>query len=280
MDGQNFKINDSTDSPINLDYDILGLHKKRTITQGELRLVEYYKEYNPSGGTFSNLVLQEYRDYTRDAFGLVQYRTQTTHWLLDDGTTGATKQTTKYYSPTESIAEGITRRTNIIDEAKIYCLGSIGRDYGFDLLTTYKFETQLYIDGHRTPLINAISATTKPYMGTKQKEGVTATTITDPGMSQTDTITINGAAVSYTSSATPTIEEIASGLVAAITASTNVSISSYVTAALGVGPGTIEITSKIPGIAFTIAVSTNLTVSNITANNGTVKQNLINILTF
>ena len=54
-----FKINNSIEDPSKIDYDILGLNKKRTIIKGELRQVEYYKNYDYSSNTYSDLVVLE-----------------------------------------------------------------------------------------------------------------------------------------------------------------------------------------------------------------------------
>jgi hypothetical protein len=167
-----FKINDSFDSPANLDYDIYGLHKKRTITFGELRRTDYYRNYNTNSQVYSDLVVEELRDYTRDVNGLVQFRTQTTNWFLKNGDVGATKVTTKYYTLPEAIHEGVERRSNVIAQAKAYTLANIGQLYSFDLLTGIKNEIQLFLDGYTQPLRDAVSANTKPYLTTQVKEGI------------------------------------------------------------------------------------------------------------
>lgn len=277
-----YKINDSTSSPERIDYDVLGFNKKRTITKGELRAVEYYRNYTPSSNTYSDLVVSEFREYFRNAYGLATHRVQTSHWILNDDTTGLTKTFIKYYSQTESIQEGIDRRTNIIDEAKVCVLNIIGQAYGFDFLTGVKSYIELYKDGYRPPLIDAISASTKNYMGTKQLNGLTATTIVDSQASQTNSISINSIDFSFVSSNAPTKSEIANGLVSLITGTTATSVSNYVTARVSVSNNeAIEIESKIPGWDFTLVNnSSNLSTSLIRANNNTLKQAIVDILTF
>ena len=125
-----FKLNNSFSSPEIIDYDILGLHKKRVIVKGELKTIEYYQKYD--GTTYSDLIVKETRTYTRDSIGLVAQRTLTSEWYLKDETVGLLTTNIKYYAPNEAIEEGITRRNNIIADAKIYCLGTIGQSYGFD----------------------------------------------------------------------------------------------------------------------------------------------------
>lgn len=166
-----FKINKSSNSPERIDYDILGYHKKRTIVFGELRTVEYYKNFD--GTNYSDLIVRESRTYTRNNLGLVQYRTLFVEWFLDDNTLGTTVTTIKYYSPIESIDEGIDRRTNVISDAKIYVLGAVGQSYAFDLLLGLKALIEVYRDGYKQPLIDAVNASTKPYLTSQMKTDIT-----------------------------------------------------------------------------------------------------------
>jgi len=157
-----FKIHNSYDSPENIDYDIYGLHKKRTITLGELVLVQYYRKFD--GTTYSDLILEEARAYTRNAYGLAMYRTQNVKWYLEDDTIGCQKNTVKYYSPQESIDEGISRRGNIIANAKLYVLSQVGLANGQDFLISVATEVSLFVNGATQPLRDAVAATTKSYI--------------------------------------------------------------------------------------------------------------------
>ncbi len=171
-DDKLFKLTNSNQDPTNIDYDVYGLHKKLTIIFGELRVVEYYRNYNPTTRVYSDLVVKEFRDYFRDINGLVQYRNQLSEWYLNDGTIGATKSTVKYYSLTQSIQEGLERRGNIISQTKAFTLASIGQLYSFDLLTSVKNELLLFIDGYTQPLRDGINNSTKPYLNQTIKDGI------------------------------------------------------------------------------------------------------------
>ena len=167
-----FIINNSIENPSEIDYDILGFHKKRIIIKGELKQVEYYKNYIPSSQTYSDLVVSEFRDYIRDEIGLVQYRNMTCNWFLNDNTTGLTLTFTKYYSPEESINEGIDRRNNMLAFAKTSLLDGLKAIYGeptnqayaFDMLTSVKTQMEYFSQGYTQPLRDAVSASTKPYL--------------------------------------------------------------------------------------------------------------------
>jgi hypothetical protein len=175
-----FKINNSIEDPSSIDYDIIGLHKKRTIIKGELRQIEYYRNYIQSSDTYSDLVISEFRDYTRNEIGIAQYRTQTTNWILSDNTTGLTKFFKKYYTPEEGIQEGINRRDNMIAFAKTALLDGLkaiygepaNQSYSFDLLLSVKTQMDYFSQGYTQPLRDAISASTKPYLTTGIKEAI------------------------------------------------------------------------------------------------------------
>jgi len=175
-----FKINNSIENPSNINYDILGLNKKRTIIKGELRQIEYYKNYVASSDTYSDLVVSEFIDYTRDEIGIVQNRTQTSNWILSDNTTGLTMTFTKYYTPEEGIQEGIDRRGNMIAFAKTTLLAGLkelygepaNQNYAFDMLTSIKTQMEYFTQGYTQPLRDGVSASTKAYLTTGIKEAV------------------------------------------------------------------------------------------------------------
>jgi len=167
-----FKINNSLENPSQIDYDILGLNKKRTIIKGELRQVEYYKNYIASSNTYSDLVVSEFRDYTRNDIGIVQYRNLTSNWILNDNTTGLTMNFIKYYTQEEGIQEGIDRRGNMISFAKTSLLDGLKAIYGeptnqtysFDLLMSVKTQMEYFTQGYTQPLRDVVSASTKAYL--------------------------------------------------------------------------------------------------------------------
>jgi hypothetical protein len=175
-----FKINNSIDDPSKIDYDILGLNKKRTIIKGELRQVEYYNNYIPSSNTYSDLVVLETREYFRNEIGIAQYRNMTCNWILSDNTTGLTLNFIKYYTQEEGIQEGLDRRNNMIGFAKTSLLDGLKAIYGeptnetyaFDMLTSVRTQMDYFIQGYSQPLRDAVSASTKGYLTTGIKEAV------------------------------------------------------------------------------------------------------------
>ncbi|HWY35965.1 MAG TPA: hypothetical protein VNX68_15080 [Nitrosopumilaceae archaeon] len=284
-----FKLNDSLDDPTKIDYDILGLKKNRIIIKGELRQANYYRSFDATAQTYSDLVVVEFRDYVRDSLGIVQYRNQTSNWICNDETTGLTKSFIKYYTDEEAIQEGIDRRNNLIAFAKTSLLSSLkaivgepaNQSYAFDLLISVKLQMDYFSQGYTQPLKDAISASTKSYMGICQNNAITASTIVDSGTSQTDTVTINGVDFVYTSSSSPTQSEISNGIISLITGTTATSISNYVyVISTNTSSGVFNIKSKIPGWAFTLSASTNVLTSAVVANDNSIKSAIMQQLIF
>lgn len=163
--------------PYDVDFTILGLHKKRTFNKGELIKTEYYGNFD--GTNYTDLVAVENRVYYR-VNRMVHRREVEIHWIKNEGlnytggtgTTaagdivGAIKNTTKYYTPNESVAAGERRRRTIISNVKIYTLYLLqvaaGNDretaetLGFSFLSEYANEIGLYIEGVLDPLKNGI----------------------------------------------------------------------------------------------------------------------------
>ncbi|GIV43977.1 MAG: hypothetical protein KatS3mg035_1100 [Bacteroidia bacterium] len=175
-----FKLNNSIEDPSHIDYDVLGFHKKRTFVKGELRSVEYYRNYTSSSNTYSDLVVSEFRTYVRDSINLVIYRDMTCNWILSDNTTGLTLNFRKYYTPEESIKEGVDRRENLLAFAKTTLLDGLkgiygepaNQHYAFDMLTSVKTQMEYFSQGYTQPLRDAVSASTKPYLTVGIKEAI------------------------------------------------------------------------------------------------------------
>lgn len=116
--------------PFDLNY-ITGLNRrlyyKQYFIQGELYLQEYYANTatgSDSWPTYSDLILTENMVYTRDDLGFAKERTTTIAWILENNTPHPqNKVLHKTYSILESQLEGITRRSNIINQLSITVAG-------------------------------------------------------------------------------------------------------------------------------------------------------------
>lgn len=167
IDYSNYANNiNSKKPPTSLDYDIIGLHKKRTLVKGELVKVEYYGEYNHTTKQYSKLVVSEDRVYYR-VNQMVDRREMVIKWYDNDGIVCMTKNTTKYYSITESMQELDTRRANIIADLKINTVGLVMMCSGITsvqaqtvakpMVSTYNLEISKYLQGYEQELRDAIT---------------------------------------------------------------------------------------------------------------------------
>jgi hypothetical protein len=158
-----YRLTDNTEDPSELDYDIRGLHKKRTLKDGFLIKCEYFR--TSDGTTYSGLAVEENRVYTvTPGTDLVSSRAMTIDWYRDDGSIGSTKKTVKYYSFVEQIAEGKTRRNNVVEYASLYLISKVGIPNAQDFLRTVAALMSLYVAGSRQELVAAVQGATQGYM--------------------------------------------------------------------------------------------------------------------
>lgn len=167
-----FMLTGLEESPVNIDYDLLGLHKVRTLVKGELVLVDYYKELDEATGIYSGLCVRELNTYTRKN-DFVYKREKLIVWFLVNGKTGATKETLKYYTALEAITEGQIRRQNIINEVKFKAWYILGPEYAFRILSVFKHNIDLYTEGVLAPLYEQLEQSTEPYLDNLLPDGQT-----------------------------------------------------------------------------------------------------------
>ena len=165
---KNIEPKDFSVAPYDLNYDVLGFHKKRTFNKGEIKTVEYYGSYDFTGQTYTDLIVKETRTYYR-INQMLNRRHLYIEWYLCDGTVGAIKETWKYYTPEESMAAGERRRRNVISTLKIETIGLImqasgltqshAEQVGWEFLKEFNYEIDQYVEGVQDLLKNAIMTT-------------------------------------------------------------------------------------------------------------------------
>lgn len=179
---KNFKINNDTKDPTNLNINLFGLHKKLIFdSYGCLITKEYYKNYD--GSIYSDLIVKDEYVYNIDTNDLVKYRDETITWYYTDNTIGQIKTFRKYYSIKQGIKEGIIRRTNLINQAKEYGLINIlgirnvsgesiqpNSHYFFSLLMP---NIEKYIKGIlKQDLIDQIQTSNEPFLDQTIKDNL------------------------------------------------------------------------------------------------------------
>jgi len=92
------------------------LHNKNQIEKWELKVVEFYSQYDINSNVFSDLVLRVDFDYTRHTDGTAIQRQKTITRILEDWTEAEDEKVMiKYYTtPKEKEEEIQRRRSNII----------------------------------------------------------------------------------------------------------------------------------------------------------------------
>lgn len=171
-----FKINNSDKSPVNFNINHFGLYKEEVIDDlGLLIENNYYKNYD--GTTYSDLVVTDVYSYYINANDLVETRTETITWYLNNGEVGVSKTIQKYYKTQDAIKEGMRRRTNLIDKAKTYGLINISGEYSpgipnsHHFFTTILTEVNKYINGVvKDDLITAIQNSAETYLTQQIKD--------------------------------------------------------------------------------------------------------------
>jgi len=161
----------------NIDYRILGYHKKEIFdTKGDLATVEFYKNYDPGTDTFSNLRVKETRTYTRDAVtGLLTQRDMTIEWYGGGEILMTTKTTTKFYNAQKGYVANKQARQNLIDKAAMYLVSQVGVPNSKAFWKTVRNEADDYVNASEvTALINAINASTEPYITQPIKDTLVA----------------------------------------------------------------------------------------------------------
>lgn len=151
-----------------IDYDLKGYHKKRTFIFGELKVVEYYKNYDLFTNTYSELVVKEERKYIRDTnTGLCYARQMNIYWYLNNDQVGnSIINRMKYFSFAESMQELKDRRTNLFSDAESLMLYFLSQNFSasetmikaVQLKQAIKNDKELYIDGVAENIINIISS--------------------------------------------------------------------------------------------------------------------------
>ena len=152
--------------PLDYDYNILGLSKKRTFDKGELNRIDYYGSRD-SEGVYQDLVLTEYRTFYRKD-RMVYKRIMHIDWYLEDGKVGSHKTNDKYYSAEESLKLGERRRRNVISDLKMGVIGLLqmitgvtqieATMTGMGFLAMITYEITQYIEGIEDPLKNKVMA--------------------------------------------------------------------------------------------------------------------------
>lgn len=173
---KSFKLTGLSVLPVDLDFNLFGLHKEEIINnKGSLVQVNYWKNFD--GVSYSDLIVQDNYEYVINSSDLVVSRVETINWYYEDGLVGCTKSILKYYNLSDAINEGIRRRGTIINKAKVYGLIYISGMHVSGMPNSYYFlllclnEINLYLNGVKAPLVAFIDSITESYITEEVRAG-------------------------------------------------------------------------------------------------------------
>jgi len=148
----------------NINFNFRGYFKKRNYAVGELRSVEYYRNYNPNTDIYDDLIVkEEFRYYRNSVTGECYLEERNIHWYLNTNEIGySSMNIKKWYTPEESTKEIETRRSYLIAKshtfikeeiAKIYNDPTVVINYLVQLLSTVLEAENKYKNGIAEDLI-------------------------------------------------------------------------------------------------------------------------------
>lgn len=150
--------------PEMVDFDHIGLYKKKFTSKGMVNKIEYYTDFEEPN-IYSNLIVQTEFTY---GFSNNIYTDVSTlvKWYNEENEIGHERSFFRKFLGWESIDFALEKRNNIIGNTKLFVLSQIGLANGFDLLQTIDAQMMLYIQGPVQPLVDAVQQQVgvKPYM--------------------------------------------------------------------------------------------------------------------
>jgi hypothetical protein len=171
---ENKSTEEKTVIPKDISYDILGLHKKETVVNGDLIEVTYYGEYDENTKIHSNPVIKENRTYTISD-NVYTKRDIDIVWYYDDETeSDDTKHVTKHYDTNKGMAAMKIRRQNILTSSKTNLVAYLAMSgagtidecqlIGIAFLEDLGVGISLYADGNTSVILNTITNSTHTWL--------------------------------------------------------------------------------------------------------------------
>lgn len=150
--------------------------------KGDLVKVRYYKNYDETMDTFSDLAVSEDRTYIRGTDGLLKKRIINHKWWLNGEVVGE-KTTVKHYDKIKAYKLQKRASKNLVDRASIYLFQKLiidnngdnltGMTKSRDFLREIATEKDNYIEQDKQPLIDKIQNTTNSDIAQEIKNTLT-----------------------------------------------------------------------------------------------------------
>jgi len=149
-----------------INYNFIGLYKKPIQNKGLPISTEYYK--NLSNNIYSDLFVKEEYSYIEQPPLYLGVNTVVKWYDTNDVVGLEIQQATRMFNNSEIIDFGITRRSNVIANAKMYAFQQLGQN-AYSLLDYCSIEISTYIQGNSPPLIAKVNQSVGIVMGMTQQ---------------------------------------------------------------------------------------------------------------
>lgn len=157
MDLKIFQIdcvaNSGTNTVQMIDYRHIGLFKKTVMNKGLVEKIQFFELFD--GEVYSNLIVEEVYSYIVE-FPLYLGKTTLVNWYDLDGNASFIVPFTYMFTNNEIIECGITKRSNVMSDAKLYAFMQLGQN-AFILLDNCISEISNYIQGNTQPLVDKVN---------------------------------------------------------------------------------------------------------------------------
>lgn len=150
------------------------LHRKSILAKGEIVAEEFYENFD--GSSYTNLIVKETSSFVRDPLGFPIYRDTVVSWYKNNNEEHPRKKTwRKFYSDLEKIAEGKTRRGNLVAALQTPIIGLISLVMnqttiptmavileGRRFIQAYKDELDLFVDSSNKDILSCLTDPAHP----------------------------------------------------------------------------------------------------------------------
>jgi hypothetical protein len=139
-----------------INYNFIGLYKKPIQDKGLPIATEYYRSFDINNNTYDDLFVKEEYSYIEQNPLYLGVNTLVKWYDLDNNVGLEVQQATRMFNNSEIIDFGITRRSNVIANTKMYAFQQLGQN-AFSLLDYCSIEISTYIQGNSPPLISKVN---------------------------------------------------------------------------------------------------------------------------
>lgn len=148
-------VNSGVLRPEQVRIDDIGLFRKLTYSKGILTRIEYYTDFD--GENYSNIIA--ITSLTQTFNGVVYTsQTKTTQYFDDSDSIDYTTAFTTTFVDEEYFDFAIQKRNNMLTDAKLIALNSLGAVNFNDLISALPLQITSYLNGPYQPIVDELNA--------------------------------------------------------------------------------------------------------------------------